>query len=339
MINIVGYDRLNNGKDGLRFAWKANESTCYIESAAFINRSKGKEENVCGYTTSVSIGCILSEKHLQCTFCRTGNALPYGGKLSYRDIAKQNVFMVLTDLCCSDHPELKYKEREFAYMGQGEPGFSYEQVRGAIELTNTIMRGMNQKVHRHVFATCGVPSAIRSYISDLQSFYSERVTLHMSLHATNRRSEIMPINRVFPYQASISELNKVCEISGEKPCVGIMLFNEFLSPDSKESYSNSIPEIIGILRDLDPDKCRISFCEFNPTPGIGNAAIYDDSFLKKLLETARDMGFEAKLFSSFGQKESSACGTLGGKEPMFKASNKWLELDAEADKLINHYDK
>lgn len=111
--------------------------------------------------------------------------------------------MVLTDMYCTDHPELVNKEREFAYMGQGEPGFSYCQVRMAIELTNSIMRELNKKVYRHVFATCGIPEAIKNYADDLKHFYSEKVTLHFSLHATSRRSQIMPIDSIYSFDESI----------------------------------------------------------------------------------------------------------------------------------------
>lgn len=338
MISIVGYDLLNNGADGLRFAWKENDSHYYIESASFINRTKGKKENVCGYTTSVSKGCILSANGLQCSFCRTGNSIPFGGKLSYRDIAKQNVFMVLADMNCSDHPELRNKSREFAYMGQGEPGFSYEQVRLAIELTNSIMRELNQTVTRHVFATCGVPNAIRRYTEDTQSFYTERVTLHFSLHATQRRSELMPINNLYPYQKCIDELNKVYDISGEKPCVGIMLFNHFMVNVNSREYSNSISSVLNIIRELDPNKCRLSFCEYNPSPDYGSAEEYPQAISNSLLEIVREKGFEAKLFSSFGKEKLSACGMLGGKGPDHKASNKWMELDVLAEHLVTKND-
>ena len=56
-MDIVGYDILEDG--GLRYAWKDARFKKCIESAAFINRSKGKLEDICGYTTSVSSGCIL----------------------------------------------------------------------------------------------------------------------------------------------------------------------------------------------------------------------------------------------------------------------------------------
>ena len=179
-MDIVGYDILEDG--GLRYAWKDARFKKCIESAAFINRSKGKLEDICGYTTSVSSGCILRTQGNQCAFCRTGNVLPFGGLLTYKEIAKQNIFMVLSDIYCEDHPELHNKKREFAYMGQGEPGYSYSQVRMAIELTNTVMRELNQQVYRHIFATCGIPEAVDNYMSDVQHYFTERVTLHLSLH-------------------------------------------------------------------------------------------------------------------------------------------------------------
>jgi hypothetical protein len=49
--------------------------------------------------------------------------LPFSDMLSSYDIAKQNVFMVLADMNCSEHSELHQSPREFAYMGQGESGY------------------------------------------------------------------------------------------------------------------------------------------------------------------------------------------------------------------------
>ena len=334
MIAIVGYDKLNDGKDGIRYAWSDSGARPYVESAAFINKTKNVESDVCGYTTSVSKGCVLRNKGLACKFCRTGKNLPFSGFLSDKEIAKQNVFMVLTDIYCEDHPELKSKKREFAYMGQGEPGFSYQQVRSAIEITNRVMRELNQTVYRHIFATCGVPEAIRAYVKDLQEFFTERVTLHFSLHAASQRNVIMPINEIYPYQESLSVINTVYDISHEKPCVGIMLFNRFQPADSDIVYSNTVEEVLSIVKDLDPQQSRLSFCEFNPSPELGQAHAFPNEKAKELLETVQNLGFEAKLFSSFGQKEQTACGMLGGKEPSHFASSRWIELDELAEDLV-----
>lgn len=337
MIHIVGYDQLNKGQDGLRYAWDGGSGTPYIESAAFINKTKNIDSDICGYTTSVSQGCALSKKGLACRFCRTGNCLPYRGLLSEIDIAKQNVFMVLTDLFCEDHPELKTKKREFAYMGQGEPGISYQQVREAIEITNRIMRELHQTVYRHVFATCGIPKAIRNYAEDLQGYFTERVTLHFSLHATEHREKIMPIDGMFSYKESLEEINKIYDISGEKPCIGILLFNRFNPKGTTYHYSNTKEEILAIIRELNPDKCRLSFCEYNPSSELGEALLFPTELAQEILNTAQSEGFEAKLFSSFGQQEKTACGLLGGSEPSHLASSKWKKLDEMANELVLAY--
>lgn len=335
MLEIAGYDLLGcDNVEGVRYAWKSNRYKKYIESAAFINKTKGKDENVCGYTTSVSSGCILRAQNIPCSFCRTGNLLPFGGFLTYKDIAKQNIFMVLTDMYCTEHPELANKEREFAYMGQGEPGFSYSQVRMAIELTNKVMHRLGQKVHRHIFATCGIPESIYNYKQDLKNYYTERVTLHFSLHATNNRNFIMPIDEIYPFEESLNAMKDIVEITGEKPCIGIMLFNNF-SPKAKSfEYTNSIENVMKIVEMLDPRKYRLSFCEYNSSDEISISDVYPNNTANQLLKMVQDKGFEAKLFLSFGHEKKAACGMLAGKEPEFQVSDKWVELNDLANKLI-----
>lgn len=334
-MNIIGYDLLSNGNEGIRYAWSSEQFKNYIESAAFINRSKGKFENISGYTTSVSSGCFLKVQDLQCLFCRTGNMLPFGGFLNYKEIAKQNIFMVLTDIYCNNNPELKNKMREFAYMGQGEPGFSYSQVRLAIELTNRVMKKLGQKVYRHVFATCGVTKAIQDYMYDLENYFTEKVTLHLSLHATINRELIMPIERLYPYRDSLKYLDYIFDISREKTCIGIMLFNNFTPTGKDYSYSNSCSNILDIIKNLNPNTCRLSFCEYNSSPILGSSNEYAEADAQKLLKISQSMGFESKLFSSFGKEKKAACGMLGGKNPDNIASKKWNELDTYAEELIN----
>lgn len=257
----------------------------------------------------------MRANHKQCLFCRTGNLLPYGGLLTYRDIAKQNIFMVLTDLYCSEHPELATKKREFAYMGQGEPGYSYSQVRMAIELTNTVMRYLNQKVYRHIFATCGVPKSIFSYKKDIKDYFTERVTLHFSLHATDNREIIMPIDSIYSFRDSINAMSDIVEISGEKPCVGILLFNHFRPKARNIEYTNSIEVIKNIMDSLDPKRFRLSFCEYNSSDEIGTSMIYPSEEAQRVLNAAIAIGFEAKLFYSFGHEKNLLVECLPEKNP------------------------
>lgn len=334
-ISIGGYDLIGpNGCDGVRYAWKQQHSKFLVESAAFTQRSIAKKDNICGYTTSVSAGCALRAFGSQCAFCRTGNILPFGGPLSYRDIAKQNIFMVLSDINCSDHPELHDRPREFAYMGQGEPGLSYPQVRLAIELTNRAMKELGQTVFRHVFATSGVPEAIEALKDDIKNYYTQRVTLHFSLHATSERALIMPIEKHWTYKESLFAMRDLVDITGEKPCVGILLFNGFKSHNSSFSYTNDFDTVKSIISELDPQKYRLSFCTYNAADDICDSTQYPAKEAEQVLAYAQSLGFEAKLFSSYGQEEQTACGTLGGKTADHNPSKKWYELEEETEALI-----
>lgn len=335
-IKIAGYELLGpKGQDGLRFVWEYMNKNILIESVAFPQRSTRIDDGVCGYTTSVSAGCMLRTFHSQCSFCRTGTLLPFYGPLSYRDIAKQNIFMVLADMNCENHVELRCRPREFAYMGQGEPGLSYSQIRLAIELTNRVMKELGQSVYRHVFATCGIPESIIAYKQDLQNYFTEKVTLHFSLHATEYRELLMPIDKRYSYGEVLTLLEDIYAISGEKPCVGIMLFRNFQPNGHTFSYSNGFEEIKQILSKLNPEKFRLSFSEYNSSDDVCRSTSYSFEESNKILSYAKEQGFEAKLFSSFGREEQAACGTLGGKSPHNFASEKWKLLEKEAEKLIN----
>ena len=144
----------------------------------------------------------------------------------------------------------------------------------------------------------------------------------------------MPINKLYPIEETVKKVNQVAEVSGEKPCVGIMLFNNFRPKGKTFSYTNSVEMVMEILKKLNPGKCRLSFCEYNSSDEIGEADEYPQELVGKLLETVREYGFEAKHFSSYGRKKMTACGMLGSKEPEKLASKKWLELNALADELI-----
>ena len=335
MISIKGYDLLGKAKtEGIRYAWGSERFGSLVESAAFNTRTKLGGEPICAYTTSVSAGCVLRAQGKACSFCRTGKTIPFGGLLTYKEIAKQNIFMVLSDIHCDDLPELADRPREFAYMGQGEPGFSYSQVRMAIELTNRVMKRLGQTVYRHIFATSGVPEAINAFKDDVEHYFTERVTLHLSLHAFDKRNQLMPVNSIYPIEEVVAQTNGLSKLTKEKTCVGILLFRNYKAQNSKEPYSTTVETVKPLFDMLDPCEYRLSFCELNPSHEIGEADIYPEAEALALLRYAKECHFEAKLFASFGREELTACGMLGGKTPEKEPSSKWIELETIAEKLI-----
>lgn len=338
-MKLSGYENLGlDTCEGKCYAWELNTKTKYVESAAFTNHRKNditNSENICGYTSSVSSGCILKSMKAECKFCRTGNTLPFTRILTSEEIAKENILMVLIDINFPVIPKVKFAAREFAYMGQGEPGYSYTQLRKAIRITNYAMKVLKQKTHRHIISTCGIPEMINNALFDIQNqFFDERITFHFSLHLTNMRDLLMPINKIYNYKIVLNELYKVKNITGEKPCIGILLFPKFSPLDKSLVYSNNIMNIENILKELDPSKVRLSFSELNVTNDIGKSKHFDENNIKKIINLASAMGFESKYFSSFGQKEYSACGMLGGKKRLIPVNENIKKLETEADLII-----
>lgn len=339
-LKLSGYDYLGKQKnEGIRYAWKYCNKIYLVESAAFYQKSKvpicHADMEICGYTTSVNSGCILRPIGLSCSFCRTGNKLPFGGVLTARDIAKQNVLMVLMDMASGDIKR-KQNAREFAYMGQGEPGYSYPQIRKAVNLTNLVMDYLGQKVYRHLISTSGVIEMIDAFKDDLRNHYfTSRVTMHYSLHALVNREQIMPIEKLYPCREILNSLYEIKGLSGEKPCVGIIMFKNYSNNlNTVVNFTNDITAMEEIVQKLDPERVRLSLCEFNNTD-IGYSEELDKEEWDKYINLFKMKGFEVKFFSSFGSDKSSACGMLGGKAPDIKINETVEKIEREAEFLIN----
>lgn len=329
-LQPVGYSHLGlSNSDGVRYVWRLAEKTPYIESAAFKTRAKIQtadiDDHISAYTTSVSSGCALTAARMPCKFCRTGNTLRFSGPLSSHEIAMQNVFMVMSDLDRYADKPGSGNLREFAYMGQGEPGFSYTQLRQAVRITDRAMSSLGQKVFRHILATCGVVEMVDALIHDLESnFYNgTRVTFHYSLHATQRRMDVMPIDSIYSHKEIIKRLPRIRELTGEKPCVGVLMFKDYCNGDAIKNYHTNEKEIVRIADLLDPEVCRISLCEFNQCDNVGTNAEVSPEEAACLVKKLEERGFQVKLFASFGKQENTACGLLGGTAP-----------DQEADDIM-----
>lgn len=339
-LSLIGYDLLGEGQDGVRYAWKVCNYDEILESAAFIYKTKRQKGNVSGYTTSVSLGCILRQMGYACRFCRTGMLLPYRLHLTGEEIALQNVLMVLTDLNCDDHPELVTKEREFAYMGQGEPGYSYPQVRKAIQITDQVMQSLGQKTYRHIFSTSGIGESMEAFADDLErGQFNSRVTLHFSLHSLVDRRTVMPIEELYSYESLIPLMKRISRAEGEKISLGCMLFDKFKPQNRKEVFSTRFEDVRKLCHIYNPEFFRFSLCEFNNSKELGEADKYSSEKAHELLEYLKSEGYEAKLFYSYGQEKNTACGMLAGKKPDRPISEKWEKLETYAFELVSECSK
>lgn len=339
-FTLVGYTLLGGrGIDGIKYHWKKNGKE--VESLAFNKRLKESKDSdeikTSAYTVSVSYGCQLSSTNMQCKFCETGKN-GYKGNLHADEIALQNIFMAEYDANCPSFPQVRSNKREFAYMGQGEPGLNYPAVKQSILLTDCAMSMIDQTVSRYIISTCGISEFMPSLIDDIShGNFKNKITLHFSLHAVDdERNLIMPINKEYNYKEFIKYCTKLREVSNEKIGVGILMFNNYRVGRNTEIYTLTPEKLEQILRQLDKDIFRIDLCDVNKTSTGKQASPLRNEDAKILCEVLGSMGFEGKTFSSFGDNEQSGCGMLNStNESMSTIGKKTVEHFNAAINLLN----
>lgn len=338
-LSIYGYKLLGGlGSDGIKYIWQKKEQC--IESLAF-NRRLRMDNGVpvdlmtSAYTISTSIGCELSTRNQQCKFCETGSR-KFVGHLSAEDIALQSIFMAKYDSNCPSYPQVRNNMREFAFMGQGEPGYNYMAVRQAIRLTDYAMERLDQKVSRYIISSCGIIDFMPILIEDIKNkLFKNKVTLHFSLHAINEeRDKLMPINKEYNYREFIRYCKMLNQVSNEKIGVGILMFNRY-KPQNGDKYSLSKKNLEEILEVLDKNIFRIDLCTVNKTK-VGNQHQLSNEKANELLDIVRKKGYEGKLFTSFGDSEQSGCGMLSSSiEDMEEAGTTTIEQFNQSVELLN----
>jgi len=343
-FTLVGYSLLGGlGSDGIKYIWQKGANH-HVESIAFNERLRlfpnETDKQTSAYTVSTSIGCHLSTFNSQCIFCQTGtvNYLP----LTADDIALQCIFMAEYDSDCPSYPNVRGHMREFAFMGQGEPGFNYPAVKRSIQMTDYAMQKIGQKVSRYIISTCGITDFMPSLIQDCRDkVFANRVTLHFSLNAIgDDRTNIMPINKTFDYRDFLGRCCQLYDVTGEKIGIGILLMVNYKTIDGKY-ISLDTAKLQTMLKELTPQVFKIDFCTVNKTT-LGDQHQLSNEDANKYLNIAREMGFESKIFASFGDSAEAGCGMLNSSTTNMEMPgnktiahfNRAVELLEEAKKIL-----
>lgn len=157
--NPFTISKVVSNHEGVKYIW---EKDSYSVESMTINpkvteKLDGeKDENTSTYVISTSIGCSLSSK-CQYKSCETGKNNDIMMPLSAENIALQCIFMALYDIkYCRNHPEVQNHKREFAFQGQGEPGYHFDAIKEAILMNDIAMQKLNQKVSRYIISTCEI---------------------------------------------------------------------------------------------------------------------------------------------------------------------------------------
>ena len=135
------------------------------------------------------------------------------------------------------------------------------------------------------------------------------MVVHFSLNAIGaEREKLMPVNKMYDYKGFIDQCYSLFKVTGEKIGVGILLLVDYKTQNG-DYYSLDTGKIKGILGELDPCVFKIDLCTVNKT-SLGSQSQLSNENANKYLEVVRSMGFESKLFTSFGEGEEAGCGML-----------------------------
>ena len=251
------------------------------------------------------------------------------------DIALQCIFMAKYDSNCPSYPQVRNNFREFAFMGQGEPGYNYPAIKQAIIMTDYAMERIDQNISRYIISTCGITDFMPSLIQDVKShIFKNKVTVHFSLHAIDEeRNMLMPINLENDYRDFIKYCEILHKVYGEKIGVGILMFNKYQTNDGKK-HSLTKKKLEEILDLLDTDVFRIDLCTVNRT-SLGKHQLSSEN-ARELLEVVQKRGYEGKLFTSFGDSAQSGCGMLSSTtDDMEEAGVRTIEQFNQSVELMN----
>lgn len=312
-FSIEGHHLLGSlGEDGIKYYWKRSDQI--VESLAFNKRLKisfGNEDDIktSAYTISTSIGCQLAVTDEQCLFCGTGTR-PFISNLRAEEIALQCIFMAEYDSNCTSYPQVRDNKREFAFMGQGEPGMNYIAIREAILLNDYVMERIGQNVSRYIICTSGVTDFIPCLAEDIKrGIFAHPITVHFSLNAIGpERSELMPMNGTYDYHEFLEQCKMLYQITKRKISVGLLMFSHYHLENEKE-YTLTEDKLDMVLNELDSDVFRIDLCTVNKG-GKGKQNKLSNEAANILLTKVKNKGFEGKIFSSFGDSDNSGCGML-----------------------------
>lgn len=330
-FSLIGHSLLGGlGSDGIMYVWEKKEGG-RVESVAFNERlklgPKESDKRISAYTVSTSIGCSLSTYNCQCVFCQTG--ANHYHRLTAEDIALQCIFMAEYDSNCPSYPVVRDHEREFAFMGQGEPGDCYDSVKRAILLNDYVMKKLDQKVSRYIISTCGMTDFMTSLIHDCRNgVFSNKVTLHFSLNTVQERERLMPINKIYNYQGFIVKCRELYDVTHEKIGVGVLLFVDYKTTNG-QYFSLDANKLKAILDTLDPEVFKIDLCTVNKTT-LGSQRQLSNEDAHRYLTIAQGMGFESKIFASFGDSDSAGCGMLDSTHP---------NLNSPGNTSIRHFNR
>jgi 23S rRNA (adenine2503-C2)-methyltransferase len=273
--------RLTSKKDGtVKYLYKLEDGN--IIEGVLMQYSYGR--TIC---ISTQVGCNMG-----CAFCASTlegcvrNLTP--GEMLYE------ILSVERELQKEDKQDRAITN--VVLMGSGEPLDNYDNTIAFLKLVSH-PKGINISPRNISLSTCGIPSKIIRLIEE-----APHVTLSISLHApfNNMRSELMPINRVYPLNDVLEAAKLYAEKTGRRVIFEYALISGV--NDTKECAT----QLSRITRGIN---CHVNLIPLNTVKErnlIGATRKKANEFLVML----KNLGVSATIRREMGSDIEGACGQL-----------------------------
>lgn len=241
------------------------------------------------YTVCLSsqVGCAMN-----CAFCYTGKQ-GFTRHLKTEEIIGQ--FLQVQRWLTENRPD-DDRILNIVYMGQGEPLHNFDAVKKSAEIFIS-QHGFSLADHKITISTSG-------YLPGLERWQQEMpdVNIALSLHSpfTEKRNQLIPINRRFPLEQVLEYVEKIP--TGKKRFV---TYEYLLLKDFNDSAEDA--HTTGRL--LQGKKALLNLIPFNPIPGTE----FQKPELEKVLEFKRILDSYAlptMIRVTKGDEILAACGQL-----------------------------
>jgi 23S rRNA (adenine2503-C2)-methyltransferase len=233
---------------------------------------------------SSQVGCAMG-----CTFCATGQ-MGIIRNLSAAEIVGQVVAML------NHHAHPQGRPVNLVFMGMGEPLHNFDHLMAAFE-TLTDAEGLAIPPRRITVSTSGLVTGI-----DRLGTYARRPRLALSLNGTTdeRRSQTMPVNRVWNLAALAASLERFPLQSGERITLEYVLL---------KGVTDGLEDARRLVAFARHFPAKVNLIPFNPHEGSGFEPP-DETRVSALCRLLAEAGLPVSVRRSRGQDVSGACGQL-----------------------------
>jgi len=180
-------------------------------------------------------------------------------------------------------------------MGMGEPMDNYDELLKALEIL-TSDYGYARSPRRVTVSTIGITPAVIRFIEQSECH------LAVSLHAadTVTRQSLMPVEKAYPFDALLRELEKYDFSKQRRLSFEYILF---------DGVNDSPQHALMLAKRLSRMACRVNLIRFHTIPGVDLKGTPVEK-MERFRDTLNSKGIISTIRASRGEDIMAACGML-----------------------------